>query len=46
MLVGGGKEAELLEGQDVVDNFFETLGVPAQPTWATPHGIGQALELT
>jgi hypothetical protein len=30
MLVGGGKEAELLEGQDVVDNFFETLGVPAQ----------------
>jgi putative ABC transport system permease protein len=30
MLVGGGKEAELLEGQDVVDNLFETLGVPAQ----------------
>ena len=30
MLFGGEKGAELIEGQDVVDQFFETLGVPAQ----------------
>lgn len=30
MLFGDEKEAELVEGQDVVDQFFETLGVRAQ----------------
>jgi predicted permease len=30
MLLGGERGAELVEGQDVMDQFFETLGVPAQ----------------
>lgn len=38
MLLNGGKEADLAEGQEVYDEFFELLGTPAQ--------LGRGLQAT